>query len=551
MKKTKRLPALLLALLFLLSSVLTLASCSVEFGSKKPATKEEIAENMEKPDEYATPMFSKVTDYLKHWGLPTFTTTGIDLCESAASLRYYRDGVSAATVARSVSNRFLDEYYDVIDKSNPEAVTLAIDKLYFEELGALDIPALTDEELSAASLTAPADYPYAAQYLLAWGMPAFYAFKLIETETIFRYSYYKTDAIPSAYRLAKSVVDSYLAADRSETFTISEMTDGIIRAYVLEIGDRYATYRTVAEYEEYDGDMSGNYVGIGVVVEYSYAEETLTVTGFPDGSPAEKAGIKLGDILYAVNGELSKDLGYDDTIAKVRGEEGTEVTVTMQRGEEFLDFTVVRKTLADNTVTCVMEDGIAYIRITQFKANTGDLLRDAIDRAEADGVRAFIFDVRSNPGGYLESVAKALSYFVPEGTTIASFSVAGYGVISAYDDHTVNVPCAVLCNGYTASAGELFTAALRDWGSDAFGLLDVTVIGTRTYKKGVMQNTYVLSDESTLTLTVSYYNPPSGVNYDGIGITPDVVLELDAEEDNQKAEAVRILNEKTAAPTEE
>ncbi|GEM_PF-1674494 len=539
----KKLLAIFLVLTFVVSTSLTLASCTFSFNPQLPVTKQTIEKNL---NEEETDTFSKVTDYLKHWKLPAFDATRIDASETAAAPLYYQNGVSAETVARTLSNRFLSEYYDSIDKTNKSLVTLTYNKLYFEVLDALERTPKTDDELLAASLTAPADYSYASQFLLAWGMPMFYAFKLMEIEERFSLTYYKADEIPTKYTLAKAVVDAYVTADETEAETIEDVTNGIIRTYVLGIGDKYAAYRTPVEYEEYDDDMSGTYVGIGIIVNYDYEEQTLTVSGFPDGSPAKEAGIALGDILFAVNGEEAKTLGYDTTIAKVRGVEGTEVTVTMQRGEEFLDFTVTRKTLPDNTVSYEIENDIAYIRISQFKANTGELFKTAVDKAEADGAKAMIFDLRSNPGGYLDSVVEALSYTVPNGTPIASFSIGSYGTITAYDDHALTVPCAVLCNGYTASAGELFTAALRDYATEAFGLLDVTVIGTETYKKGVMQNTYVLSDESTLTLTVSYYNPPSGVNYDGVGIVPDVVLAYDGGTDNQKACAVDLLTAKIA-----
>jgi len=144
-------------------------------------------------------------------------------------------------------------------------------------------------------------------------------------------------------------------------------------------------------------------------------------------------------------------------------------------------------------------------------------------------------------GGALGAVVDMISYLVPEGTPVASFDQY-MDAIQSTDSHVVSVPCVGLCDEYTASAGELFIAALKDYASESFGLLDATIIGTGTYKKGVMQSTFTLYDGSSITLTVARYNPPSGVNYDGVGVVPDIFLEnLTEDEDTQLLRAYEVL----------
>ena len=186
--------------------------------------------------------------------------------------------------------------------------------------------------------------------------------------------------------------------------------------------------------------------------------------------------------------------------------------------------------------------------ISSFKLNTPDQFKEAVDHVLAEDVQGIVFDLRSNPGGYLSSVIEVLSYLVPFGTEIVTYQYRGSTMrgYTALDTHSISVPCTVICNGYTASAGELFTSALRDYND--MGIMKVTVVGTTTYGKGIMQNTYTYSDKSSLTLTVAYYNPPSGENYHNIGVIPDVtVTATDSQNDVQYNAAVEELLKLIAA----
>ena len=158
--------------------------------------------------------------------------------------------------------------------------------------------------------------------------------------------------------------------------------------------------------------------------------------------------------------------------------------------------------------------------------NIKNQFKKAIDFMVKNEAVGIIYDLRSNPGGYLSAVVGMLTHSSPRGTTIASFSNDYANTMYDHDSHSLSLPSVVICNENTASAGELFTAAMRDF-DEEFGYFDVTVVGSTTHGKGVMQSTFPLSDGSYVTLTVAYYNPPSGVNYDGVGILPDVVVEDD------------------------
>jgi carboxyl-terminal processing protease len=203
------------------------------------------------------------------------------------------------------------------------------------------------------------------------------------------------------------------------------------------------------------------------------------------------------------------------------------VTVTVLRGQTNIDFNVTRRAVVQKTVKYTIDENkIACIKITSFKDNTTQLFKEAVDSAERDGAVAIIFDLRSNLGGYLHAVTSMLSYLVPEGTRIVSYydTYTKKEVIDyATDNHTLTIPCAVLCNNYTASAAELFTSALRDYND--MGIIDATIIGTNTYGKGVMQDVFSIGGGCKIKLTMAYYNPPCDKNYDGVGVIPDVAVE--------------------------
>jgi carboxyl-terminal processing protease len=282
------------------------------------------------------------------------------------------------------------------------------------------------------------------------------------------------------------------------------------------------------------------------MVEYNDLERTIMVnTVYPD-SPAEKAGIKVGDYFYSVDGKTVEELGYTNAVNYVRGEIGTEVTLVMLLGEEYITVKAIRAEVEELNVVYDIdeENNIGYVQIVSFKDNTFAQFKKAIDSLEEAGVNGIIFDLRNNPGGYVDSVVSVISYLIPDGNPVMSYQYKGWAktVLNTKDegeDHVVDLPFVVICNQYTASAGEIFTAAIRDYRDKE--MLTAKIVGVNTYGKGIMQRPYELGDGSTITMTIAYYNPPSGVNYNGVGITPDVIAESDSQLDTAYAEINKLV----------
>lgn len=348
-------------------------------------------------------------------------------------------------------------------------------------------------------------------------------------ETCFE-TYYYTD-LPDNETLTSGTKNAFFefCAETDKT-SPDEVTYALIDCYIYAIGDKYAFYRSADEYEEYSSDMSGSFVGIGVAVLRNDLEKTIFVTSVEPNSPASNAGILPDDYIVAVGGKRVTDIGTLDAINAIKGEEGTDVSVTVKRGENEITLTMTRARITETTVSYSVIDGtnFGYVKITSFKSNTASQFLNAIRALEEKNVSGIIFDLRKNPGGYLSAVSSMLSFLVPTGTPIASFSnekepiFATNGDIHETDDHVLYVPSVVICDGTSASGSELFAAAMRDYND--MGILKSTVVGQTTYKKGIMQSTIPFSDGSTLTLTTALYNPPLGQNFNGVGVSPDVFV---------------------------
>ena len=400
-----------------------------------------------------------------------------------------------------------------------------------------------DEIAANVASSSDKDYRNITDYFNGWGFPIYDTTEFSAVNTVFYY-YYVED-LPSTFELAKSTAEIFLQEyyDELDLDDEDEVTIALIDSYIAAVGDNYAVYRTPDQYEDYSTDMSGRFCGIGITVEYSAKDETLLVISVMPDSPAQAAGFLPGDYVTAVEGVTLAEVGYDGIVNRIRGEEGTEVTVTVLRDGKAIDFTSTRAQLTETTVYYeLLADNIAYIRITQFKDNTDEQFGEALAKAEADGANGIVFDLRQNPGGYLDAVLNALEYLVPIGTELASYEYMDTPyVFRAEREDKLDVPCTVLCDEYTASAGELFTSAVRDFGE--MGLLTEKIVGVTTFGKGIMQSTYTLRSKSTLTLTIAYYFPPSRVNYHGEGVEPDVAVELSDDSDNQLDAAILHLKQ--------
>jgi carboxyl-terminal processing protease len=339
------------------------------------------------------------------------------------------------------------------------------------------------------------------------------------------------------------------------------LLDEMLHVYAAATGDRYAAYYTEEEFRALMSDMQGNAVGVGVTVAWDPDLKALCVIQVVSGSPAQKAGVLPGDLVVAIGtlaeNERVSDLGYEATMKKMLGAEGTKAEFVVSRDGGEIAFSITRAKFTAVTVEgrkSGTDPSVGIIRISGFEANTPTQFKNEMSKLLQAGCTRFVYDVRDNPGGELKSVCAVLSYFANEGDVLVS-TVPKQGETTYYkaqvatytDEYAAcsvakeeigvyrKYPAVVLANGNTASAGELFTAALRD-----FDLADV--VGVNTFGKGVIQSIFDLSEvgkalnmdvSGGLKLTVGYYAPPSGVNYEGKGIAPDRVVELPEELKNK------------------
>ncbi len=407
---------------------------------------------------------------------------------------------------------------------------------------------LTKEEILAVveSGSSPDKPLFVADYLEYWKFPEFDLSVLSVIETRYTAFYYKD--LPEQAPLAKDTAKLFIEhfwdeIDHSDKDTV---TSALAACYINAIGDKYGAYRPPTNADSFSTDMSGEHVGVGISVINDPDAGGIRIIEVMPSSPALEAGMKSGDIVISVGNTGFSDVSYDEFVSLIRGEAGTEVTLGVLRDGTPLEFTMPRRLVVHETVTSKMLDGnIGYIKISEFKRNTPILFKNALDDILSQGARGVIFDLSTNPGGYLVSVCEMLSLLVPTGTPIASFSNSSAPVFATHgteleeEDRVLSIPSVVIATENTASAGELFAAALADYND--MGHLDSLVVGRTTYKKGVMQSTYLLSLDSTatITLTTAYYMPPSGVCYDGIGVIPDVTVNKDS---SLEASAISELN---------
>ena len=385
--------------------------------------------------------------------------------------------------------------------------------------------------LASCTPTKPETYDYVSDLFSEYDLPKFDKEKFREAERIFM----KNCAVdmPKAEDHAEASVSLYLEYYR-ESGNLDEtdsaaVTDALLTCYVEAVGDRWAVYRNASEYEDYNTNMSGSFYGIGVTVTHDKKAGTVTVTETYPGYGAALAGILPGDLITGADGKTVSGDGYKAVVERLKAPETDTVSVTVLRLGEELSFTVTKSNVTQNSVEySIDENKIGYIKISSFKGNTASQFREAIDFMVDSEAVGIVYDLRANPGGYLASVVSVLSYIAPSDTTITSFSDGYAKPKKDNDPHSLSLPSVVICNERTASAGELFTAALRDF-DEVFGYFEVTTVGVTTRGKGVMQNSFPLDDGSYVTMTVAYYNPPSGENYDGIGIEPNVTVENDAD----------------------
>jgi len=300
--------------------------------------------------------------------------------------------------------------------------------------------------------------------------------------------------------------------------------DAAAAAMVYALGDRWSYYIPAEELAAYQENKDNAYVGIGVTIAVREDGTGIDIEGVTPGGAAQAAGIVPGDILTKVDGQSIIGMDTEQVRNLVRGEEGTQLTVTVLRDGAEQTFTMKRQVVRVEVATGQMLEGnIGLIKINNFNSNCGEETIAQIKRLQNLGATKLIFDVRFNPGGYVAEMLEVLDYLLPEGVLFRQEDYQGRKYTERSDASCLEVPMVVLVNGDSYSAAEFFAAALReyDW---------ATVVGQQTVGKGYYQNTIMLSDGSAVNLSTGKYFTPNGVNLTEVGgLTPDVVVEVDEE----------------------
>lgn len=329
-------------------------------------------------------------------------------------------------------------------------------------------------------------------------------------------------------------IDQYYLFDYEE----EDLENGIYKGLMAGLGDVYTGYYTPEEYASFMETSNGSYSGIGAMLSQDYNTGIITVVRAFEGSPAAEAGMRTDDILYKVKGEevTGKDLSL--VVTDLKGEEGTEVELSILRGSDVIDLTITRRSIEVPTVESRMIEGeIGYIAITEFDDVTDEQFFAALDALEAQGMKKLIIDLRDNGGGLVDVTCAILDRLLPEGLIV--YTEDKYGNRQEEKSDAENYfagEMAVLVNGNSASASEIFAGAIKDYGVG-------TLIGTQTFGKGIVQSLFPLSDGSAVKITVSRYYTPEGNNIHEVGIEPDIVLEPgeDPQEDIQLLKAIEVL----------
>lgn len=300
-----------------------------------------------------------------------------------------------------------------------------------------------------------------------------------------------------------------------------EMEDAAAAAIVDALGDQWSYYISADEYQSHVETMQNAYVGVGITIAVREDESGFDIMKVEPNGPAAEAGLMPGDVLTEANGTVIGPLGVDGAAAIIKGKEGTTVELTVLRDGKELTYTVERRTIQVQVATGTMLPGnVGLVRIVNFDSRCASESIAAIKELRAQGAEALIFDVRFNPGGYAHEMVELLDFLLPEGPLFISEYYTGETTTDSSNVACLKIPMAVLVNPDSYSAAEFFAAALRDYEW-------ATVVGQSTTGKGYFQQTFLLSDGSAVNLSVGKYYTPKGQNLAGVGLEPDVTVEVD------------------------
>lgn len=303
-----------------------------------------------------------------------------------------------------------------------------------------------------------------------------------------------------------------------------KVEDAAAAAMVDALGDRWSHYQSAEIYELYQNVMSNTYVGVGMAISVSQDGQGLDITQVEEEGPAQKAGVRAGDRLVAVDGTDIRDMTLSEVGKLIKGEEGTSVVLTVVRDQQTLELSVERGRLKSVVTTGqLLPEGVGLITIANFDDRCAEETVKVIEQLREQGATALVFDVRNNPGGYKRELVKLLDYLLPEGPLFRTVDYRGQERVDTSGADCLKMPMAVIMNLESYSASEFFAAALSEY--DA-----AVTVGEKTFGKGYFQNTYELKDGSAVTLSIGQYYTPEGVSLAGVGLTPDVEVPLTEEQ---------------------
>ncbi len=321
----------------------------------------------------------------------------------------------------------------------------------------------------------------------------------------------------------EEAIDKYFWQDVED----QTLQNGVYKGLLAALDDPYSVYYTTEELIALQEQTEGIYYGIGAYISQDKETGYVQISKIIKNTPAEESNLMQGDYIYAINGESMQGKDSTYVVSKIKGEEGSYVTITVIREgvSDPLDIEVERRKIESPTVEYEMhENGIAYIQITEFDLVTTKQFEDAYKQAKEEGMRGLIIDLRSNPGGNLSTVCDIARMILPKGLIV--YTEDKYGERDEYScdgKNQIQVPLVVLTNGYSASASEILAGAVKDYGIGK-------IMGTTTYGKGIVQKVINLSDNTAIKLTVSTYFTPNGNNIHKIGVEPDITVEFDADQ---------------------